>query len=184
VSGGGHPGRPPRDPPLRALLWRTLGQLLFRCTVRDWHRPRRFILKLFGARLTPRTKVLRTARIDRPWNVAAGDLTVVGEHAVLRARRPITIGDRCVVSQLVVLTTERRDPAAGGFPTIAAPITIADDVWIAADTLVLPGAKIGAGAVVGARALVDGELPAWMIATGEPAVPRRPRVLKAVEAAS
>ena len=184
MSGGGHPGRPPRDPPLRALLWRTLGQLLFRCTVRNWHRPRRVILKLFGARLTPRTKILRTVRIDRPWNLSVGDLTVLGEHAVLRARRPITIGDRCVVSQLVVLTTQRRDHGAGGFPKVAAPITIADDVWIAADTLVLPGARIGAGAVVGARALVEGELPAWMIATGEPAVPRRPRVLKTPEAAS
>ena len=183
MSGGGHPGRPPRDPPLRALLWRPLGQLLFRCTVRNWHRPRRFILKLFGARLTPRTKVLRTVRIDRPWNVTAGDLTVLGEHAVLRARLPITIGDRCVISQLVLLTTERRDHHAEGFPTVAAPITIADDVWIAADTLVLPGARIGPGAVVGARALVEGELPAWMIAAGEPAVPRRPRVLKPAEAA-
>jgi putative colanic acid biosynthesis acetyltransferase WcaF len=184
VSGPEHRGRPPRDPLVRALLWRTLGRWLFRLTLRNWHRPRRFILRLAGARVTPRTKVLRTVRIDRPWNVTAGDLTVMGEHALLRATRPISIGDRCVVSQLVVLTTERRDHDADGFPGVAAPITIEDDVWIAADTLVLPGAKIGAGAVVGARALVEGELPAWMIAAGEPAAPRRPRVLKPAEASS
>ena len=29
----------------------------------------------------------------------------------------------------------------------------------------------------------EAELPGWMIATGEPAVPRRPRVLKTAEAA-
>jgi putative colanic acid biosynthesis acetyltransferase WcaF len=182
VSGEDRVGRPPRDPLLRALLW-AVGRWPFRWTLRNWHRPRRFILRLCGARVTKRTKILRTVRIDRPWNVTAGYLTVLGEHAVLRARRPITIGDRCVISQLVVLTTERRDPEIGGFPTISAPITINDDVWIAADTLVLPGATIGAGAVVGARALVEGELPAWMVAAGEPAVPRRPRELKAAEAA-
>jgi putative colanic acid biosynthesis acetyltransferase WcaF len=182
MSRGRQPVR--RDPPLRGLLWRTLGRPLFRCTVREWHWSRRLILSLFGARLTPRTKVLRTVRIDRPWNLAAGDLTVLGQRVILRARRPITIGDRCVVSQFAVLTTERRDHEAEGFPNVTAPITIADDVWIAADTLVLPGARIGPGAVVGARALVDGELPAWMIATGEPAVPRRRRVLQAAEAAS
>jgi putative colanic acid biosynthesis acetyltransferase WcaF len=182
VSGGAPAGGPPRDPPLLSLLWRGVGRHLFRWTFRTWYGPRRLILGLFGARLTPRTKVRRTVRIDRPWNVSAGTLTVVGEHAVLRARRPITIGDRCVISQLAVVTTERRDHAAAGFPTIAAPVTIEDDVWIAADTLVLPGSKVGAGAVVGARGLVDGELPGWMIATGEPARPRRPRVLKAGEA--
>ena len=184
MSRGDQLDGPPRDPPLRALLWRTLGWPLFRCTVREWHRPRLLLLKLFGAHVTPRTRILRTVRIDRPWNVTAGDLTVLGQHAVLRARRPITIGDRCVVSQFVVLTTERRDHRAKGYPKVTAPITIADDVWVAADTLVLPGATIGPGAVVGARALVEGELPAWMIATGEPAVPRRPRVLKPAEATS
>jgi hypothetical protein len=35
----------------------------------------------------------------------------------------------------------------------------------------------------GAQCLVEGELPGWMIATGEPAVSRRTRVLKAPEAA-
>ncbi len=183
MSRGAPAGGPPRDPPLRSLLWRGVGQLLFRWTFRTWYGPRRLILKLCGTRLTPRTKFRRTVRVDRPWNVSAGTLTVVGDHVILRARLPITIGDRCVISQLAVLTTVRRDHSASGFPIVAAPITLEDDVWIAADTLVLPGSKVGAGAVVGARGLVEGELPGWMIATGEPAVPKRPRLLKAMEAA-
>jgi len=187
VSGGAPAGGPPCDPRLRSLLWRGVGRFLFRWTFRTWYGPRRLILKLFGTRLTPpfrtwygprrlilklfgtrltpRTKFRRTVRVDRPWNVSAGTLTVIGDDVVLRARLPITIGDRCVVSQLAVLTTERRDHATAGFPTVAAPITLADDVWIATDTLVLPGST-------------------WMIATGEPAVPRQPRVLKTPEAAS
>jgi putative colanic acid biosynthesis acetyltransferase WcaF len=183
VSGSASAGGPPRDPPLRSLLWRGIGRYVFRWTFRTWYGPRRLILKLFGTRLTPRTKFRRTARIDRPWNLSAGTLTVVADDVILRARLPITIGDRCVISQLAVLTTERRDHTATGFPTVAAPITLEDDVWIAADTLVLPGSRVGAGTVVGARGLVDGELPGWMIAAGEPAVPKRPRVLKAVAAA-
>ncbi|MHC4142397.1 MAG: LbetaH domain-containing protein [Planctomycetota bacterium] len=183
MSGGAPAGGPPCDPRLRSLLWRGVGRFLFRWTFRTWYGPRRLILKLFGTRLTPRTKFRRTVRVDRPWNVSAGTLTVIGDDVVLRARLPITIGDRCVVSQLAVITTERRDHATVGFPTVAAPITLEDDVWIATDTLVLPGSTVGAGTVVGARGLVDGELPGWMIATGEPAVPRQPRVLKTPEAA-
>jgi putative colanic acid biosynthesis acetyltransferase WcaF len=183
VSGGALEMLPPRDPRLRSLLWRGVGRFLFRWTFRTWYGPRRLILKLFGTCLTPRTKFRRTVRVDRPWNLSAGTLTVVADDVILRARLPIAIGDRCVISQLAVLTTERRDQDAAGFPTVAAPITIEDDVWIATDTLVLPGSRVGAGTVVGARALVDGELPGWMIATGEPAVPRAPRTLKAGEAA-
>ncbi|MHC4209318.1 MAG: LbetaH domain-containing protein [Planctomycetota bacterium] len=183
MSGGAHGGGPPPDPPLRSLLWRAGGRFLFRWTFRTWYGPRRLILKLFGTRLTPRTKFRRTARIERPWNLSAGTLTVVADHVILRGRHPITIGDRCIISQLAVLTTERRDHRASGFPTVAAPITLEDDVWIATDTLVLPGSRVGAGTVVGARCLVEGELPGWMIATGEPAVPKRPRVLKVGEAA-
>ena len=64
MSGGAHGGGPPRDPPLRSLLWRAGGRFLFRSTFRTWYGPRRLILTLFGTRLTPRTKFRRTARVD------------------------------------------------------------------------------------------------------------------------
>ena len=104
-------------------------------------------------------------------------LTVAGDEADLRARAPITIGDRCTVSQLAVLATEARDPADPDFKTRCAPITMADDSWVAADALVLPGATLHDGAVLGARSVATGPIPAWQIAVGEPARPMRERVI-------
>ena len=46
---------------------------------------------------------------------------------------------------------------------------------MAADVLVMPGSTVRAGTVVGARGMVEGELPAWKIAVGEPARPVRDR---------
>lgn len=119
----------------------------------------------------------RTVDIDCPWNIAVGDLTVIGDHAMLRATAPIVIGSRCVVSQYCLVLTEVRDPGVDGHPRTREAITIGDDCWVATDSLVLPGATLEPGVVVGARAMVKGRLPAWRIATGEPAVPRRERVL-------
>jgi putative colanic acid biosynthesis acetyltransferase WcaF len=147
-------------------------------TYHNWYGPRRAILRTFGARITSRTKVRRTLRIDRPWNLAAGSLTVIGDHVAIRAREPVHLGDRCVVSQYAILTTEERDPSVAGCPTRTGPIEIEDDCWVATDALVRPGTIIRQGTVVGARSVASGELPPWMMATGDPAVARAPRRLR------
>lgn len=57
----------------------------------------------------------------------------------------------------------------------ARPIRIGPNVWIGFDTCIMPGVTVGAGAVVGARSVVTEDVPAHMIAAGNPA-----RVIKPV----
>lgn len=159
--------------PLKQWLWRVIGRRLFRASPHVAHRYRRGLLRWFGADLTGRVKIRRSVRIDRPWNLTAGHLTIFGDHAALRLREKITLGERCVVSQHTMLATEMVDPRTG--ETTTAPITVGDDCWIAADSLVLPGATIGAGTVVGARGLVESDLPEWTVAVGQPARGIKPR---------
>lgn len=160
--------------PFKQALWRTLGSRIFGCTPHTAHTFRRRLLRFFGATLTGNVKIRRSVRIDRPWNLTAGHLTIFGDDAALRLCAPITIGERCVISQHAILATEMLDPDTGE-PT-AAPITIEDDCWIAADALVLPGTTVHAGTVVGARALVATDLPGWTVAVGEPARAIKPRI--------
>jgi len=162
-----------RISPARAALWRSLGRWLFAHTPHTAHRLRRAILRRFGADLRGNVKIRRSVKIDRPWNLSAGHLTIFGDHAALRLREPIEIGERCVISQYAVLATEVLDPAlsepAGRLVDRVGPIRIEDDCWVAADALVLPGVTIRAGAVIGARALVATDVPGWTVAVGEPA---------------
>jgi maltose O-acetyltransferase len=51
----------------------------------------------------------------------------------------------------------------------AQPITIGDNVWIGGGAIVLPGVTIGANTVVGAGAVVVRDLPADVVAVGNPA---------------
>lgn len=160
-------------------LWRLL-RPFFSVSPQPWHGIRRAILTACGAQLAATTKVRPSAKIERPWLLRTGHLTIIGDHAALIGDQPIHIGDRCVVSQHAVLATRVIDPAQPPGPpdprrALAGAITIEDDCWIAADTLVLPGSTVRAGTVVGARGTVDGELPGWSIAVGAPARAIKPR---------
>lgn len=163
----------------RRLLWAIL-RPVFRLSPTPVHKVRRAMLRACGASIAPTTKIRPSAIITRPWNLTAGKLTVIGDHALLDTTHTISIGDRCVVSQLTQLRTVVTDPNQPPGPpdqtrTLEGPITIGDDCWVATDSLVLPGATIDPGTVVGARSTVEGHLPAWRIAVGDPAQPRGER---------
>ncbi|KAE8764841.1 maltose acetyltransferase domain-containing protein [Georgenia thermotolerans] len=51
----------------------------------------------------------------------------------------------------------------------AEPITIGDNVWLGGGVIVCPGVKIGENTVVGAGAVVTKDLPANVVAVGNPA---------------
>ena len=63
-----------------------------------------------------------------------------------------------------------------GFQASRGGIVIEDDVWIGANCVLLDGAVLRRGCVVGAGSLVRGELPAYSICRGTPAVPVDERV--------
>ncbi len=51
----------------------------------------------------------------------------------------------------------------------AKPISIGDNVWLGGGVIVLAGVSIGANTVVGAGAVVAKDLPANVVAVGNPA---------------
>ena len=85
---------------------------------------------------------------------------------------PITIGEDVMIGPNVQLLTPthplepwlRRDKLEA-----AKPITIGDNVWLGGGVIVLPGVTIGENTVVGAGAVVTRDLPANVVAVGNPA---------------
>jgi maltose O-acetyltransferase len=63
----------------------------------------------------------------------------------------------------------------------ALPVTIGDNVWIGGGAIVCPGVTIGPDTVVGAGSVVTKDLPAGVLAVGNPArvVRRLERTLQA-----
>ena len=71
----------------------------------------------------------------------------------------------------VNLVTLNHDLSAGGNrkATYCKPIVIEDNVWIGIDATILPGVTLGRNCVVAAGSVVTKDVPANMIAAGNPA---------------
>ena len=97
------------------------------------------------------------------------DRVAVGPNVqFITANHPIRIEDR---------TIERPDQFPPfSFVVEAKPIRVCKGAWIGAGAIILPGVTIGEAAVVGAGSVVTKDVPARMVAAGNPA-----RVIKSVD---
>lgn len=90
----------------------------------------------------------------------------------------IEIGDEVMIGPNVSLLTSGHPlaPAERRRVVTAQPIVIGRNAWIGAGATILGGVTIGANAVVGAGAVVTRDVPAGMLAAGNPA-----RVLRRID---
>jgi putative colanic acid biosynthesis acetyltransferase WcaF len=154
---------------LARLLWSVVRLLLFRPSPKIAHGWRRFLLRLFGARIGHRASVHASARIWAPWNLEMGDFSCLSHNVDCYAVDRIRIGAKATVSQYSFLCAAGHDVDSPDMTLITAPIVIMEHAWIAADAFIGPGVTIGEGAVVGARATVFKNVPPWTIVGGNPA---------------
>ena len=83
----------------------------------------------------------------------------------------ITIGDDVQIGPNVQLLTPTHPVEPGPRRDkweAASPITIGDNVWLGGGVIVCPGVTIGENTVVGAGAVVTKDLPANVVAVGNP----------------
>ncbi|WP_268219976.1 sugar O-acetyltransferase [Streptomyces sp. EMB24] len=114
--------------------------------------------------------------VDYGSNITVGARTFVNYHLTALDVAAITIGEDCQIGPNVQLLTPthpvepqpRRDKLEA-----ARPITIGDNVWIGGGAIVCPGVTIGDNSVIGAGSVVTKDVPANVVAVGNPARPVR-----------
>jgi len=157
------------------LLWQTVWLLLFRPSPRVMHGWRRWLLRLFRARIGYGAHVYPSARIWAPWNLEMGDHSCLGSFVDCYNVAPVSLGPFCTVSQYSYLCTATHDYTRASMPLVTKPIRLGARSWIAADVFIGPGVTVGEGAVVGARSLVLRDIEPWVVAAGHPARVLGPR---------
>ena len=107
--------------------------------------------------------------------ISVGDDTGLSGTTICAAQS-IRIGKRCLIgADVLIVDTDFHPLAMEGRrykgPSVAKsrPVEIADDVFIGARSVILKGVKIGTGSVVGAGSVVTSEVPAGVVAAGNPA---------------
>ena len=157
-----------RNRTLRAV-WQCTCFVLFRPTPKVLHGWRRFLLRLFGARLGQGCVVHPSVKIWAPWNLVMGDHSCLGPYVDCYNVARIELGEYAAVSQYAYLCGATHDYTKLTMPLIPKPIRIGARAWVAAAAFVCPGVTVEEGAVVGARACVVRDVPAWTVVAGNPA---------------
>ncbi|KES07125.1 maltose acetyltransferase [Streptomyces toyocaensis] len=114
--------------------------------------------------------------VDYGTNISIGDRTFVNYHLTALDVARITIGEDCQIGPNVQLLTPTHpvepEPRRAKLEA-ALPITIGDNVWLGGGVVVCPGVTIGDNSVIGAGAVVTKDIPADVVAVGNPARPVR-----------
>lgn len=163
------------DAKLRA---RKLAQKLNAVPVEETDEIRKLVDELFGrcgTNLTLKTPI----QCDFGYNLFVGDSVLINYNCVFLDAAPITIGDNCFIGPMTGLYTvshpldpERRN---AGY-VYGKPITLGKNVWVGGGCTFLPGVTVGDNAVIGAGSVVSKDIPANVIAAGNPA-----RVIRSLE---
>jgi len=93
------------------------------------------------------------------------------------AAKKIIIGDRCVIgANATIVDTDFHslNPSIRSSPddsrhAISKPVIIESDVFIGGNSTILKGVCIGFGAIIGSNSVVTKDVPAGVIAAGNPA---------------
>jgi len=160
------------DPELVAAHLRAQALLArFNATPADAHDARRALLSELFVRLGEGSVVKPTLRCDYGFNIAIGERSFINFDCVLLDCNRITIGDEVQIAPGVHIYTathpidaaQRRSGAE-----FALPVVIGDGAWLGGGAIVCPGVSIGQNTVVGAGSVVTRDLPANVVAVGNP----------------
>jgi acetyltransferase-like isoleucine patch superfamily enzyme len=102
-------------------------------------------------------------------NVFIGDMVYANFNLSLVDDYKIIIGNRVMFGPNVTIavTGHPIDPTHRGY-MYALPVTIGENVWVGAGAVICPGVTIGENTVIGAGSIVTKDIPANVVAAGNP----------------
>lgn len=127
------------------------------------------VLRAFGAEIGEGVVFRPRTRVRFPWKLHIDDDSWIGEGVWFHNQDHIYVGHDVVISQETFLTTgshaHRKDMAL-----ITRPIHIEAGAWVTSRCMILGGTTIGSSALVRPMSLVQGDVPAAAVVSGNPAV--------------
>lgn len=140
-------------------------------TVRQGPLRRRLLSELLGS-VGEGTEIRPPLFVDYGTQITVGARCFANFGLTALDVAPITIGDDVQIGPHVQLLTPTHpvepEPRRAKWEA-ARPIVIGDNVWLGGGVIVCPGVTIGENTVVGAGSVVTRDLPANVVAVGNPA---------------
>jgi len=104
-------------------------------------------------------------------NITAGKNLYMNFGCVVLDCNRVAFGDNVFCAPYVQIYAAHHplDPTERAMgPELASPVSIGSDVWLGGGVIVCPGVSIGAGTTIGAGSVVTKDIPAGVLAAGNP----------------
>ncbi len=132
---------------------------------------RNALLREIIGRTGQRFKIISPFFCDYGFNIEIGENFFANTNLVILDEGRVTFGDNVFIAPNCAFYTaghpldavERNDGLQ-----YARGITVGNDVWIGGNVVVVPGVTIGDGTVIGAGSVVTHDIPAGVLAAGNP----------------
>ncbi len=161
----------------KRLLWYFINKLFFNTFLPFPSTFKVSLLKLFGAKVGAAVVIKPAVNIKYPWFLEIGNHCWIGEGVWIDNLAKVAIGNHVILSQGAYLLTGSHDYKKITFDLILGEITIEDGVWIGAKAIVCPGVKCNSHSVLAVGSVAIKNLDPYTINQGNPAQPKRKRVI-------
>lgn len=115
--------------------------------------------------------IIQPLHVDNGFNIEIGDNFFANYNFTVLDEAKVKIGNNVFIAPNVGIycaghpfDVELRNKGL----EYALPVTIGDNVWIGAGVQIMPGVNIGSGSTIGAGSIVTKDIPANVIAAGNP----------------
>lgn len=137
---------------------------------------RRALMKRILGKTGQRFKIISPFYCDYGFNIEIGEDFFANFNMVILDEAKVTFGNNVFIAPNCSFYTAGHPLAVeqrrAGLE-YSLPITVGNDVWIGGNVCVMPGVTIGDGAVIGAGSVVTRDIPAGVLAVGNPCKPIR-----------
>ena len=115
--------------------------------------------------------------IDYGMRLVIGDRTFINSDFLIIGGGQVTIGADCLIGpRCGIYTPNHAEDVTRRLDgwELPEPVTIGDNVWLGGSVTITPGVTIGDNSIVGAGSVVTKDIPAGVVAVGNPCRPIRP----------
>lgn len=151
-------------------IWRVVSACFFQCPLFPFYAPKRFLLRLFGAKVGKGVLVKPRVTITFPWRLEVGDHSWIGEGVWLDNLAEINVGSNVCISQGAYLCTGNHDYRSQDFNLRTRSITLKKGSWVGAKSVVAAGVTLEEGAILSLGSVATQNLEQGGIYQGNPAM--------------
>jgi putative colanic acid biosynthesis acetyltransferase WcaF len=154
---------------LYRAIWSVTWLLLASWTPPPFHAWRRFLLRMFGAKVAKTARIYGSASIWYPKNLEMREYSVLGWRTLCYSMDRIVLEEYANVAQCAFLLAGTHDIDDPNFQLQTKPIRVGAHAWVAACSIIGPGVTLGEGSVLGGGAVTFKDLAPWTVYVGNPA---------------